>query len=94
MTDASSSSQVVKRVKYKSSVKAPGVDGILKMTRERFTFRPNDPSKSASLNVEFRLIKGSTFIYITECSGLVIRASSLRVSLKLVPHFTCSRHNH
>ncbi|GJY65742.1 general transcription and DNA repair factor IIH subunit TFB1-1 isoform X1 [Tanacetum coccineum] len=57
MTDASSSSQVVKRVKYKSSVKAPGVDGILKMTRERFTFRPNDPSKSASLNVEFRLIK-------------------------------------
>ncbi|PWA98955.1 hypothetical protein CTI12_AA013640 [Artemisia annua] len=27
-------------------------------TRERFTFRPNDPSKSQSLNVDFRLIKG------------------------------------
>ncbi|KAJ0751416.1 putative PH-like domain superfamily, TFIIH p62 subunit, TFIIH subunit Tfb1/GTF2H1 protein [Helianthus annuus] len=54
MTDA----QVVKRAKYKSSVKDPGVRGILKMTRERFVFQPNDPSLSVKLNVEFRLIKG------------------------------------
>ncbi|XP_076934265.1 general transcription and DNA repair factor IIH subunit TFB1-1-like [Bidens hawaiensis] len=54
MTDA----QVVKRAKYKSSVKDPGVRGILKMTRERFVFMPNDPSSSMKLNVEFRLIKG------------------------------------
>ncbi|KAI3673906.1 hypothetical protein L6452_40036 [Arctium lappa] len=54
MTDA----QVVKRAKYKSSVKDPGVRGILKMTRERFVFMPNDPSLPIRLNVEFRLIKG------------------------------------
>ncbi|KAK1406922.1 hypothetical protein QVD17_38531 [Tagetes erecta] len=54
MTDA----QVVKRVKCKSSVKDPGVRGILKMTRERFVFMPNDPSSSIKHNVEFRLIKG------------------------------------
>ncbi|KAD4386328.1 hypothetical protein E3N88_26497 [Mikania micrantha] len=54
MTDA----QVVKRAKYKSSVKDPGVRGILKMTRERFVFMPNDPSSLMKLNVEFRLIKG------------------------------------
>ncbi|KAM0023828.1 putative chromatin remodeling & transcription regulator BTB-POZ family [Helianthus debilis subsp. tardiflorus] len=46
MTDA----QVVKRAKYKSSVKDPGIRGILKM--------PNDPSLSVKLNEEFRLIKG------------------------------------
>ncbi|KAJ9568053.1 hypothetical protein OSB04_004019 [Centaurea solstitialis] len=54
MTDA----QVVKRAKYKSSVKDPGVRGILKMTRERFVFMPNDPTLPVRLNVEFRLIKG------------------------------------
>lgn len=54
MTDA----QVVKRAKYKSSVKDPGVRGILKMTRERFVFMPNDPSLPIRLNVEFRHIKG------------------------------------
>ncbi|KAI3686158.1 hypothetical protein L1987_79831 [Smallanthus sonchifolius] len=54
MTDA----QVVKRAKYKSSVKDPGVRGILKMTRERFVFMPNDPSSAMKLNVEFRFIKG------------------------------------
>ncbi|KAM0031462.1 putative MATH/TRAF domain-containing protein [Helianthus debilis subsp. tardiflorus] len=54
MTDA----QVVKRAKYKSSVKDHSIRGILKMTRERFVFQPNDPSLSVKLNVEFRLIKG------------------------------------
>ncbi|KAI7734797.1 hypothetical protein M8C21_005463 [Ambrosia artemisiifolia] len=52
---------VVKRVKYKSSAKdGGGVHGILKLTRERFAFKPNDPSLSSSkaLNLEFRLIKG------------------------------------
>ncbi|KAI7734790.1 hypothetical protein M8C21_005456 [Ambrosia artemisiifolia] len=51
---------VVNRVKYKSSVKDGGVHGILKLTRERFVFKPNDPSLSSSkaLNLEFRLIKG------------------------------------
>ncbi|KVH99257.1 BSD-like protein [Cynara cardunculus var. scolymus] len=46
MTDA----QIVKRAKYKSSVKDPGVRGILKMTRERFVFMPNDPSLPIRLN--------------------------------------------
>ncbi|KAA8523510.1 hypothetical protein F0562_009933 [Nyssa sinensis] len=53
--------QVVKRAKYKSSVKGPGVPGVLKMTQDKFVFMPNDPTSSARLNVEFRLIKGHKF---------------------------------
>ncbi|XP_009602018.1 general transcription and DNA repair factor IIH subunit TFB1-1 isoform X1 [Nicotiana tomentosiformis] len=50
--------KVVKRVKYKSSVKDPGVSGVLKLTKERFFFMPNDPTSTTKLNVEFKLIKG------------------------------------
>lgn len=50
--------QLVKRAKYKSTVKGPGVPGILNMTMERFAFTPSDPSLSSNLNVEFRLVKG------------------------------------
>ncbi|KAF3616187.1 putative RNA polymerase II transcription factor B subunit 1-1 [Capsicum annuum] len=53
--------KVVKRAKYKSSVKVPGVPGVLKMTRERFYFMPNDPTLTTKLNVEFKLIKGHKF---------------------------------
>ncbi|KAM7499049.1 hypothetical protein LguiA_023463 [Lonicera macranthoides] len=53
--------QVVKRAKFKSSVKDPGVPGVLKMMREKFVFMPNDPRSSSRLNVEFRLIKGHKF---------------------------------
>ncbi|CAK9151306.1 unnamed protein product [Ilex paraguariensis] len=57
MTDG----QVIKCARYKSSVKDFGVPGVLKMTRQRFFFRPNDPKSSARLNVEFRLVKGHKF---------------------------------
>ncbi|CAA3020030.1 probable RNA polymerase II transcription factor B subunit 1-1 [Olea europaea subsp. europaea] len=53
--------QVMKRTKYKSSVKDPGVPGSLKMTRERIVFMPNDPNSPRKLNVEFRTIKGHKF---------------------------------
>ncbi|XP_051133531.1 general transcription and DNA repair factor IIH subunit TFB1-1-like [Andrographis paniculata] len=53
--------QVVKRAKYKSSVKDPGVAGVLKMRIERFVFVPNDPTTATKLNVEFRMIKGHKF---------------------------------
>uniref|UniRef100_A0A5B7AVC9 Putative RNA polymerase II transcription factor B subunit 1-1 isoform X1 n=1 Tax=Davidia involucrata TaxID=16924 RepID=A0A5B7AVC9_DAVIN len=53
--------QVVKRAKYKTSVKDLGVPGVLKMAQDKFVFMPNDPNSSARLNVEFRLIKGQKF---------------------------------
>lgn len=52
---------VVKRARYKPSVKDPGTPGILKMTKDRFTFMPNDPSSPVKLNVEFRTIRGHKF---------------------------------
>ncbi|XP_059662334.1 general transcription and DNA repair factor IIH subunit TFB1-1 [Cornus florida] len=59
--------QVIKRAKYKTSVKGPGVSGVLKMTKDKFVFMPNDPNSSATINVEFRLIKGHK--YTKEDSG-------------------------
>lgn len=53
--------QVIKRAKYKSSVKDPGTPGVLTMTKEKFVFMPSDPRSSTKLNVEFRLIKGHKF---------------------------------
>ncbi|XP_073018126.1 general transcription and DNA repair factor IIH subunit TFB1-1-like isoform X2 [Primulina eburnea] len=53
--------QVMKRAKYKSSVKDIGVPGVLKLTMERFVFMPSDPKSSAKLNVEFGMIKGHKF---------------------------------
>ncbi|KAG8365185.1 hypothetical protein BUALT_Bualt18G0078100 [Buddleja alternifolia] len=53
--------QVMKRAKYKSSVKDPGVAGVLKLNIERFVFMPNDPKASTKLNVEFRMITGHKF---------------------------------
>ncbi|CAN4097143.1 unnamed protein product [Withania somnifera] len=53
--------KVVKRAKYKSSVKVPGVPGVLKLTKERLLFMPNDPTLTTKLNVEFKLIKGHKF---------------------------------
>nr|XP_027107205.1 general transcription and DNA repair factor IIH subunit TFB1-1-like [Coffea arabica] len=52
---------VVKRARHKSSVKDPGTPGVLKMTKDRFTFMANDPSSPVKLNVEFRTIKGHKF---------------------------------
>ncbi|CAN4117826.1 unnamed protein product [Withania somnifera] len=59
--------KVVKRAKYKSSVKVPGVPGVLKLTKERFLFMPNDPTLTTKFNVEFKLIKGHKFS--KECSS-------------------------
>ncbi|XP_073039548.1 general transcription and DNA repair factor IIH subunit TFB1-1-like [Primulina eburnea] len=53
--------EVMKRAKYKSSVKDPGVPGVLKLTMERFMFMPSDPKSSVRLNVEFGMIKGHKF---------------------------------
>lgn len=53
--------QVIKRAKYKSSIKDPGTPGVLTMKRERFVFMPSDPSSSMKLNVEFRFIIGHKF---------------------------------
>ncbi|CAI9115680.1 OLC1v1016655C1 [Oldenlandia corymbosa var. corymbosa] len=53
--------QVVKPVYYKSSVKDPGVRGVLKMNKDRFVFTPSDPTSSVRLNVEFRTITGHRF---------------------------------
>ncbi|XP_027364253.1 general transcription and DNA repair factor IIH subunit TFB1-1-like isoform X2 [Abrus precatorius] len=52
-----SSGQVVKRAKYKATVKDPGTPGVLKLTREKLAFRPNDPTSGNKLDVEFRFIK-------------------------------------
>ncbi|KAM0933794.1 putative transcription factor BSD family [Dioscorea sansibarensis] len=47
--------------KYKTSVKEPGIPGVLKMTEDRFVFAPNDPRLSVKLNLDFRQIKGHKF---------------------------------
>ncbi|KOM52404.1 hypothetical protein LR48_Vigan09g106300 [Vigna angularis] len=52
-----SSGQVVKRVKYKATVKDPGTPGVLRLTQEKFVFKPNDPTSNNKLDVEFRFIK-------------------------------------
>lgn len=55
------SGEVLKRARYKTSVKDSGVAGVLKMTEDKFVFMPNDPTSSARLDVEFRFIKGHKF---------------------------------
>lgn len=52
------SGQVIKRAKYKTSVKDPGTAGVLKMAWDRCTFMPNHPNSASKLDVEFRFIKG------------------------------------
>ncbi|GAB4850692.1 General transcription and DNA repair factor IIH subunit TFB1-1 [Ancistrocladus abbreviatus] len=53
--------RVVMRCKYKTSVKDPGIPGVLKLTEDKFLFMPNDPTSSAKLQVGFRTIKGHRF---------------------------------
>ncbi|XP_043694156.1 general transcription and DNA repair factor IIH subunit TFB1-1-like [Telopea speciosissima] len=53
--------QVVMRAKYKTSVKDPGIQGVLKMTWDKFTFATNDPRSSVKLDVGFKSIKGHKF---------------------------------
>ncbi|KAK1399171.1 putative RNA polymerase II transcription factor B subunit 1-1 [Heracleum sosnowskyi] len=53
--------QVIKRAKYKSSIKDPGTPGVLTMRREKFEFMPSDPRSLIKLNVEFRFIIGHKF---------------------------------
>ncbi|KAF9606962.1 hypothetical protein IFM89_030260 [Coptis chinensis] len=43
--------QVVMRAKYKTSVKDPGVQGVLIMMEDKFSFTPDDPTSSVKLNV-------------------------------------------
>ncbi|KAJ7963500.1 BSD transcription factor [Quillaja saponaria] len=52
-----STGQVIKRAKYKTSVKDPGTPGVLKMTENKIVFRPNDPSSGTKLDMEFRFIE-------------------------------------
>ncbi|KEH26752.1 putative transcription factor BSD family [Medicago truncatula] len=54
---SSSVQQVVKRAKYKSTVKDPGTPGVIKLTRPKLVFKPNDPTSNNKLDVDFRLIK-------------------------------------
>lgn len=54
---SSSVQQVVKRAKYKSTVKDPGTPGVIKLTRQKVVFKPNDPTSNNKLDVDFRLIK-------------------------------------
>ncbi|KAM5574434.1 general transcription and DNA repair factor IIH subunit TFB1-1 [Rosa sericea] len=53
-----SSPQVIKRAKYKTSIKDPGTPGLLTMMENRFVFRPNDPTSPSKLDVDFHQIKG------------------------------------
>ncbi|EPS73151.1 hypothetical protein M569_01605, partial [Genlisea aurea] len=53
--------QVVKRAKYKSTVKDPGVPGVIKMNMETIIFLPNDPKSAMKLKVDCRLLKGHKF---------------------------------
>lgn len=52
------SGHVIKRAKYKTSPKGAGTPGVLKMTENKIMFKPNDPTSSSKIDVEFRLIKG------------------------------------
>ncbi|KAL1566943.1 general transcription and DNA repair factor IIH subunit TFB1-1-like [Salvia divinorum] len=56
-----SDKHVIKRAKYKSSTKDPGVPGVLKLSIERFIFMPNDQKSGVKLNVEFKIVKGHKF---------------------------------
>ncbi|XP_008789678.1 general transcription and DNA repair factor IIH subunit TFB1-1-like isoform X1 [Phoenix dactylifera] len=47
--------------KYKTTVKEPGIPGVLKMSEEKIIFIPNDPRSAMKLNVDFRSIKGHKF---------------------------------
>ncbi|KAJ8499080.1 hypothetical protein OPV22_009632 [Ensete ventricosum] len=47
--------------KYKTTVKEPGIPGVLKMTEDVFTFTPYDPRSAMKLRVDFRNIKGHKF---------------------------------
>ncbi|XP_062027698.1 general transcription and DNA repair factor IIH subunit TFB1-1-like [Rosa rugosa] len=53
-----SNPQVIKRAKYKTSIKDPGTPGLLTMMENRFVFRPNDPTSPSKLDVGFHQIKG------------------------------------
>ncbi|XP_074591941.1 general transcription and DNA repair factor IIH subunit TFB1-1-like [Curcuma longa] len=47
--------------KYKTTVKEPGIPGVLKMMEDVFAFTPNDPRSAKKLKVDFRNIKGHKF---------------------------------
>ncbi|KAK4789355.1 hypothetical protein SAY86_020674 [Trapa natans] len=52
------SGHVMKRVKYKTSVKDPGTPGVLKMSGDRIAFIPHNPNSASKLDVNFRSVKG------------------------------------
>ncbi|KAM2716174.1 hypothetical protein EV2_045688 [Malus domestica] len=59
-SSSSSSRRVVKRAQYKDAarLKNPGIPGVLTMVENKFMFKPNDPTSTLTLDVEFRHIKG------------------------------------
>ncbi|GMY30782.1 general transcription and DNA repair factor IIH subunit TFB1-1-like isoform X1 [Fagus crenata] len=52
------SGHVIKRAKYKTTAKGAGTPGVLKMTENKIMFKPNDPTSTSKIDVEFSLIKG------------------------------------
>ncbi|KAI4321735.1 hypothetical protein MLD38_035083 [Melastoma candidum] len=52
------SGEVIKRAKYKTSVKDPGTPGVLKMTWDKLVLVPNNPNSAMKLDVSFKSIKG------------------------------------
>ncbi|XP_020586849.1 probable RNA polymerase II transcription factor B subunit 1-1 isoform X2 [Phalaenopsis equestris] len=50
-----------KAVKYRISLKEPGIPGVLRMSEERFTFIPHDPRSAFKLDVSFKSIKVHKF---------------------------------
>ncbi|KAL6184096.1 hypothetical protein ACLB2K_045500 [Fragaria x ananassa] len=57
--------QVIKRAKYKTSIKDPGTPGLLTMLEHRFVFRPSDPTSPAKLDVPFQLLKGKPPLFLS-----------------------------
>ncbi|KAK6934660.1 BSD domain [Dillenia turbinata] len=55
------SEQVVMRAKYKTSVKDPGLHGVLIMTEEKCVFMPNDPTSTVKVDFAFKSVKGHKF---------------------------------
>ncbi|OVA05707.1 BSD [Macleaya cordata] len=56
-----SSGQVVMRARYKKTAKAPGIQGVLIMTEDKFVFTRDDNMSSVEVDVGFRSIKGHKF---------------------------------
>ncbi|CAJ1976575.1 unnamed protein product [Sphenostylis stenocarpa] len=84
-----SSGQVVKRVKYKATVKDSGTPGVLKLvfmefrslslqTRDKFVFKPNDPTSNNKLDGSY-IFELESFADLHACREFVGIALSKHV---------------